>query len=182
MFLTVQNMNRFRSAAGRRGMMLVEVCVAVALSTIVLGLVVSVAVALKQMDRRMQKRSVERERQLELAELIRTDIRLAAEVVLPSDKALVVRTTDGRQTRYEIAGDGIRRTIEMPDDKTVGNDLYAIPFVAAWEVERDESGRRPLVVVTMKRKFVENPYASKPIPFVAYAVLGADVWEGEQAD
>jgi hypothetical protein len=175
MMVAVKNMNRRVTAAGRPGMMLVEVSVAVALSTIVLGLVVTVAIALKQMDRRMQTRTVERQRQLELAELIRTDVRLAAEVVLPSEESLVVRSAEGRETRYEIASDGIRRTIQLPDGKTIGNDRFAIHFAEAWETQRDESGRRPLVMVTLRRQLADTSHAAKPIPFVAYAALGADV-------
>ena len=174
MTVTVKNINCRETGAGRSGMMLTEVSVAVALSTIVLGLVISVAVALKQMDRRMHNRGVERQRQLELAELIRTDVRVAADVVVPSDESLVVRSAKGRQTRYEIASDGIRRTIHLPDGKAIGNDLFSIYFAEAWEMERDDSGRRPLVMVTLKRQLADTSRVAKPIPFVAYAALGAD--------
>ena len=172
---SAKKMNRRQTAARPRGMMLVEVSVAVALSTIVLGLIVSVAVALKQMDRRMHKRSVERQRQLELAELIRTDIRLAAEVVLASDESFVVHLADEQERRYEIAGGGIHRRLFMPDGKASGADFFEISAADAWTIEREESGRRPLVMVTLRRQFAEEPHISRPIPFIAYAALGADV-------
>src|SRR3712207_4007540 len=115
MNLSIKHMNCHEDAASHRGMMLIEVSVAVALSTIVLGLVVSVAVALKQMDRRMQNRGVERQRQLELAELVRTDIRSATGIALSEDTTLIIKGPGERETRYEIRSEGIQRMVQMPD-------------------------------------------------------------------
>ena len=179
MLFMVKNVKRREKSAGRTGLMLVEVSVAVALSSLVLGLLVSMLVVLTQMDRRMQYRAIERQRQLELAERLRTDLRLATDVTLRNDKTLIVHRPDERQARYDIVSAGIRRTTHSSDGKASESDIFAIQLAEAWQIERNQAGRHPLIMVTWRRSAAKKPQ-SRPIPFLVFAALGVDVRETEE--
>jgi hypothetical protein len=156
-------------------MVLVEVLVVTALSTIVMGTVISLAVVMIQRDRAIRSFAVQRERQSELAEKIRTEIRLADDVSLPAETMLVVTAADGTQTRYELTRSGCRRTVTEPGEDKPGFDLFAVGPATSWTLEKGPPGRRPLLIVTLNRAAPNADLDARPAPLIVYAALGADL-------
>jgi prepilin-type N-terminal cleavage/methylation domain-containing protein len=159
----------------RRGLSLVEVLVVVALSSLVLGVVISLLVGLRQWDRRFLGRAVECDRLIELADALRADIRRATEFGVPSERQLTITTSTGAETRYELGPRGCTRTAETADAVGRRTELYAVGRAAAWHVERDATGRRPLVKVTLDRIGSETE-TPRRVPLLVYGALGADLF------
>ena len=167
---------RMPSARARSGISIVEITVAVSLSSIVLGLVVSLAIALQQMDRRMQHRGIEREQQLRLVESIRIDIRRAADVASPGDDMLVVRLANKGRSEYVIRNGEINRTVISDGGDVIRKESFGIRAAESWSTERDDSGGRPLITISLKRGAIKKAHQTG-MPFMVVAVLGADLLE-----
>src|SRR5687768_4234832 len=103
---------------------LIEMLVVVTLSSIVMGVIVVVFVALIQKDRQVQLFGVHNERQGDLAEMIRTDIRAADDVSLAAQTVLLIEAPDRRQTRYELTAGGCRRIVSEPGMEKPRVDFY----------------------------------------------------------
>jgi hypothetical protein len=164
-----------RASAAARGMVLVEVLVVTALSTIVMGTVISLAVVMLQRDRAIRSFAVQRERQSELAEKLRTEIRQAIDVSLPAETMLVVTAVNGAQTRYELTRAGCRQTVTGPGRDNPGIDLFAVGPATSWTLEKGPPGRRPLFIVTLNRAAPNADPDARPAPLIVYAALGADL-------
>jgi hypothetical protein len=152
---------------------LVEVMTVVVLASVVFGVAISLLISLKQRDRTIQHAGVRTEQFLQLAESIRADIRLAADVSLPDQNTLLVTQTNDRQVRYEAGREGCRRTVDATDGGDLQSESFAIGATHAWTLQQDDSGRLRLISITLafpKPDDAEN----SPVPLLIYATLGAD--------
>lgn len=156
-----------------RGFSLIEVLVVVTLSTVVVGTAISLLIGMQQWDRRFRGRGVECERLLELAETLRADIRSAAAVTSPAAEELLIEFGDGSEARYSLDGRGCTRSVESVDAAGQRTELYAIGNTLKWNLDRDTSGRRPLIHVTVERSG-ETPRSPRRVPLLVYGALGAD--------
>jgi hypothetical protein len=156
-------------------MTLVEVSVVVALSSVVMGVLISLTVALKQRDRTIHSFALESERQSELAELLRSDIRGAVDVSLLSDTVLVMTRPGGGGIRYEISPTNCQRVIADPRGAKPRFDSFAITGASNWSLEPGPVGRRPLLFVTLNRARPGNDKNAGRFPLLVTSVLGADV-------
>jgi prepilin-type N-terminal cleavage/methylation domain-containing protein len=162
----------------RDGFSLIEMLVVIALSSLVLGVVVSLMLELRQWDRLSRSKTTRNEQLLRLASTLRSDIRRGADVLLSVEGPLVVMTASGEQLRYELGPEGCRRTIVAGDAAAPRADLFAIGKASKWNVERRPAGRRPLLAVTIEQDAKRSdPTAPRLLPFLVYASLGADVFE-----
>ena len=98
----------------RNGFSLVEMLVVVALSSLLMGVVVSLMLGLKQWDRLSRTNSTRNEQLLRLASTLRSDIRGGTDVLVSVEGPLVVMTASGEQLRYELGSEGCRRTVVAP--------------------------------------------------------------------
>jgi prepilin-type N-terminal cleavage/methylation domain-containing protein len=163
------------STKGRNAFSLIEVLVAVAISSLLMGVVVSLMLGLKQWDRVSRATSVRNEQLLRLAGTLRTDIRGGSDVLLSVEGPLVVMTASGEQLRYELGADGCRRTVIAPGGAGPRTDLFAIGKASNWIVERKAPGRRPLVAVTLESPAAKDGTAERRLlPFLVCAAVGAD--------
>jgi hypothetical protein len=170
-------MSEHRNGA-RRAMMLAEAMVAVALLTIVMGVVVSVLISLRQRDRRLRDGYERAEQTLRLAEAMRSDIHRATNVSLPTKNMLIIDFLGETQTRYELATDGCRRTVESEERSVASRDLFSIGPAVAWSLENGPSGRRPMMIVTLVRTGATDGRSSPATPLVVYAAMGAELPNG----
>lgn len=163
----------------RRALMLAEVMVAVALLTIVMGVVVSLLISLRQRDRRLRDSNKRAEQTLRLAEAMRSDIRRATDVSRPTRNILIIDFGGETQARYELAADGCRRSVEIEDQSVTSRDLYSIGPAVAWSLENGPPGRRPMIIVTLDNTDGAYDRQSPAVPLVVYAALGADLPNGK---
>jgi prepilin-type N-terminal cleavage/methylation domain-containing protein len=170
---TAQRMPNCRQSA-RPAFTLIEILVVVALSSIVMSVVVAVLVALIQKDRQVRLFGVHSERQGDLAEMIRTDIRAADDVSLAAQTVLLIEAPDKRQTRYELTAGGCKRILSEPGLEKPRIDFYAIGPAIAWSLRQGPAGRRPLYIASLHRS-TKNHKQSMAMPFFVYAALGADL-------
>jgi prepilin-type N-terminal cleavage/methylation domain-containing protein len=162
----------------RNGFSLIEMLVVVALSSLLMGVVVSLMLGLRQWDRLSQTNNTRNEQLLRLATALRSDIRAGADVLVSVEGPLVVMTAAGEQLRYELISEGCRRTVIAPGTTEPRVDLFAIGKAAKWNVERKVAGKRPLVAVMLEQDVHRNDPAARPLlPFLVYAALGADTFE-----
>src|SRR5690349_8911620 len=117
-----------RSRAPRRwcGMTLVEVMVAVALTTILLSVVASLTVGLQQWDRRFRTTNVRLDNQARLAEVLRSDIRNADDLSQPEKETFVLTSHNQRQIRYKFRPDGCERVVTAATNATESNEMFTI--------------------------------------------------------
>jgi len=154
---------------------LIEVSVVVALSSIVMGIVISLAIALQQSDRKLRWNGVHTERLTALAETLRTDIRAASDVSVSTEKTLVVASAGVGETRYELTAMGCRRIVaDVSAEAGSRRDFFAIDGAHSWIVERGTPGRRPLILVRMHYAKDEDG-SERAAPLLVYAALGADL-------
>ena len=146
--------------------------VVVALSSILLGVAVSLAISLQQWDGRFRDRLVSSDQLAELAESIRSDIRAAANVSLPTKDSLVISAIDQSEIRYELRPDRCERIIRRAPGSEEKRSLFSIA-AAAWKIEHGTSGRRPTIIVSLERPDVDKS-AVDSAHIVVYAAMGAD--------
>jgi hypothetical protein len=167
---------KFTLKEHRAAMTLVEVAVVVAVSSIVMGVLVSLAIALFQRDRAIRSFAVESDRRSEMAELLRTDIRRATDVKLLSDNVLLVTLYNGTEVRYELAETNCKRTVSMPEGSKPRFDSFAVGKAVSWSLEPGPPGRRPLFIVTLNRATRTADASARPNPLLlVYAALSADL-------
>jgi hypothetical protein len=157
-------------------MTLIEVLVAVVLSSLVMGIVISFVVALQRSDRGARAFALRGERASELALALRSDLRQAAEASLSSAKTLAIKFAGGRAILYELADGGCQRVGGAPDQLSE-REFFAVGDAESWTLERDVTGRRPLIMVTMNFAKKDKERESQPAPLLVYAALGADLPE-----
>jgi prepilin-type N-terminal cleavage/methylation domain-containing protein len=173
-------LTRTRRPRRRHAMTLAEIMVAVALSSILLGMVISLAVSLQQWDRRLRGNGVRSDNVAQLGEILRSDIRHATEVTMPEQEVIIVTSPDQAKVKYELKPDGCRRTMTPAGSAAESHELFAIGSGTSWQVERDTSGRRPAIAVTLS-KSPEDDQARNGSNMYVYAALGADNPNGAKA-
>ena len=150
---------------------LVELLIVTTLVSILMAVVGTLAVHLRQWDRHVRDHSQHDTQLTNLAETIRADIRLATSITQPEKKILAITGPDGRQIRYELQPDGCRRTLKFPGDST---ELFAIGPANSWKLETATPGRRPAYTVSLERSDSDQA-TSQPVPFFVYAAVGGDL-------
>ena len=155
-------------------MTLIEVLVVVVLSSLVMGVVISFAVALQQSDRKVSASAVRGERWSELGAALRSDLRLAAEASLPEPKTLAIKLAGGREINYELVDGGCRR-VGGAADPFPDREFFAIGAVKSWTLDRGTTGRRPMIMATLNFAKNDKEHESQPAPMLVYAALGADL-------
>jgi prepilin-type N-terminal cleavage/methylation domain-containing protein len=164
-----------RAIHDRCGMTLIEVMVVATLTSILLGVMTSLAISLQQWDRRFRTTGLRFENQARLAEVLRSDVRNADNVSVPEKGAFILTSHDHYQKRYKLRPDGCERVVANAKNATESHEEFTIGMNGSWQVETDSSGRQPAVVVS----FDESPTTgSKGIwspNMYVYATLGADV-------
>ena len=153
-------------------MTLAEVMVVVALTSILFGVAISLLVGLRDWDRNMRRHSIQNEQLMRLGEVMRADIRQAAEVSLLSENAVVIRSSDEKQVRYELSPEGCRRIVTVSGATKPLTDLYAVGPATSWTLEPGAPGKRPLFAVTLHRTSPDNE--RRVAPLLVHAAVGAD--------
>lgn len=164
------------AARRRPAFTLAEIAVVVALISILLAFVTSFIVGLHQYDSKFRKDGVRRAQLARMAETIRTDIRQASAVSLPTGQTLLVSTEGGREIRLKIVPEGIRRTVSEPG-AAPSADLFRIGPIESWSIDTGPPGRRPLSIVSLrdKRKVDSEPAT---VALLVQAAIGADRTQG----
>ncbi len=157
----------------RRAFSLVEMLVVVALSTILLGVVMTLLQGLIKRDRGARNASLHSQQLAELAELLRTDIRRGTDVSLAGEEALIVQSSSGERIKYDLDSVSCQRTVSPAGPGKALTDRLAIGLATAWRVRRETSGNRPLVTVTLERIAAEDRQ-TPTAPLLVCAALGAD--------
>jgi prepilin-type N-terminal cleavage/methylation domain-containing protein len=158
----------------RRGMTLVEVSVAVAISTLLLGIAVTLLVRLQGWDARFRDDSVATRQVAQLAELIRGDVRSATNVAVESPKLLTVSLQGDRDVRYELLPSGCLRIVEHPVGKEEQRELFRVGRELTWNVESSQTGIYPNDVITLELAVDEGTRVAKVL-FVVSSNRGADL-------
>jgi prepilin-type N-terminal cleavage/methylation domain-containing protein len=174
--------NRPLPLSPRTGFTLIEMLVVVALSSLLLGVVLSLMMGLKQWDRLSRTSSTRNEQLLRLSTALRSDIRGGADVLVSIEGPLVVMNASGEQLRYEFGPEGCHRTVIAPGSANPPThhsaDLFAIGAAAKWIVERKPAGKNPLVTIKIEPPSEKREStAPRMLPFLVYAALGTDAWE-----
>jgi type II secretory pathway pseudopilin PulG len=175
---SMRPMTRSVAHCGRRraGFSLVEMVVVVGLTSLLVGIVVSLMFGLREWDRLSRVNSTRNEQLLRLAGVLREDIRSGSEVRVSDDGPLVVLTASGEQSRYELRPEGCVRMVAKPGTEERAGDLFAVGVACRWIVKQETGGRRPLVEVSLEAKPEKaSRDKSRLLPFIVYAALGADV-------
>jgi type II secretory pathway pseudopilin PulG len=171
---TVAKRKRRNRSAERAAFTLIEILVVVTLASIVMSVIVVMLVTLIQNDRQVRLFGLRSERQGDLAEMIRTDIRAAEDVSLAAQTVLLVEGPDERETRYELTAGGCKRIVSEPGMKNPRVDFYAIGPAVAWSLQQGPAGRQPLYIASLHRS-TKMEKQSTTLPFFVYAALGADL-------
>jgi prepilin-type N-terminal cleavage/methylation domain-containing protein len=158
----------------RRAMTLVEIMVAVALTSVLLSVVISVSVGLQRWDSRFRSDRARRANLNQLAEMIRSDVRRAAAAPVAEQDRLVLTLPDQREIHYELQPDCCWRTIAQPGNTTESKVPYMIGKDNSWGVERVPSGRWPAIEVSLEGPAARDNGIQLPTLYV-YASLGADL-------
>jgi prepilin-type N-terminal cleavage/methylation domain-containing protein len=166
--------NCHNRSAERTAFTLIEILVVVALASIVMSVVVAMFVVLIQKDRQVRLFGLHSERQGDLAEMIRTDIRAGEDVSLVAQTVLLVEAPDERETRYELTAGGCKRIVSEPAREKPRVDFYAIGPAVGWSLQQGPSGQRPLYIAYLHRS-TKMEKQSTVVPFFVYAALGADL-------
>ena len=156
-------------------MFLVEVMVVVGLSSVLLGVVVTMLIGVRQWDRKFRNHGVHSDQLARLSSSIRADARRASDVSLPNANTLVVTAADKSQTRYELAADGcrqiIKRTVDGPDEQA---NLFTIGPAESWALEHGAAGRLPATIVSLTGTQSDKS-APDSVLLLVCAAIGADL-------
>jgi type II secretory pathway pseudopilin PulG len=162
------------NSRGRRATTLVELLAVTMLVAILLSIVVTLAVRLRQWDRQVRDHSQHANQMADLAEAIRTDMRRATTVALPEKNIIAIAGPDSRETRYELQRGGCRRVLKTPGETSARTESFAIGPADSWKLESAAPGRRPAYTITLERSEIDNA-TSRSAPFFVYASLGGDL-------
>jgi type II secretory pathway pseudopilin PulG len=142
----------------RSAITLVEVCVVMALSAVLLGMAVALLAGLLRWDYRFRDQGVRAEQLALLSETMRSDIRDATDVTLAAKETLVVTGADQRTTRYELTPAGCERTVKLGDDANLQRELFGIGTSVHWNLEAASGGATPTMFVMLERSDRENNF------------------------
>ena len=174
---TLNNNERSLAIVPRRGMTLVEVCVAVAVSAILLGIAVTLLVRLQQWNGRFRDDATSTQQVSLLAELIRRDVRSATQVALETPQVLVVDMHDQRIGRYELTPSGCLRIVKDPSGKGEQRELFRVGPELIWNLGSGMGVRTHVTVVLERPR--DEPASETRVLLFASANRGADLPPGE---
>jgi type II secretory pathway pseudopilin PulG len=157
----------------RAAFTLVETMVVAVVSSLVLGIVVSLLVALQHHDQSIRRHSLRNDQVSRLAEAVRADIRRGTTVAAPSAGELVVAGANDDDIHYKIVAEGCQRTAIANDSATPSRELFSVGPASAWQIVPGPAGRRSLYIVSLVRENDIAGESSKPL-VVVQAALGAD--------
>jgi type II secretory pathway pseudopilin PulG len=163
-----------KNSRGRRATTLVELLAVTTLVAILLSIVVTLAVRLRQWDRQVRNHSQHGNQLADLAEAIRADVRRATNVTLPEKNIIAIAGPDSREARYELQRGSCRRTIKTPGESSARTESFAIGPADSWKLESAAPGRRQAYSITLERSDIDNA-SSRSTPFFVYASLGGDL-------
>jgi type II secretory pathway pseudopilin PulG len=158
----------------RRATTLVELLVVVTLVTMLLAIVGSLAVHLRQWDRQVRDHTQHGNQLSNLAEALRTDVRRATSVTLPKKNTVAIAGPENREIRYELQPEACRRTVQIPGDPSPRIETFAIGSADSWKLETATSGRYPAYTLSLERSD-SGKTDSQSAPFFVYAALGSEV-------
>ncbi len=162
-----------KSNGARRATTLVELLVVTTLMTILLAIVGTLVVRLRQWDRQVRDHSQHGNQLAALAEAIRTDVHGATTVTLPAKTAIAIGRSDGREIRYELQPGGCRRLVKTPGETSPRIEAFAIGTADAWKLDSAEPGRHPAYLLSLERSEPEKAI-SRSAPFFVYATTGGE--------
>ena len=163
-----------KNSRGRRATTLVELLAVTTLVAILLSIVVTLAVRLRQWDRQVRDHSQHANQLADLAESIRTDVRRATSVTLPEKNIIAIEGPDSREARYELQRGGCRRVSKTPGETSARTESFAIGPADSWKLDSAAPGRRPAYTITLERSDTDNA-TSRSAPFFVYASLGGEL-------
>jgi type II secretory pathway pseudopilin PulG len=151
---------------------LVELLLAMTLSSIIVGIALTLVAGVTRWDRRARQQASDGEQWSRLADELRTEIRRSADVTLPDRSQLVVSFDGGRRVTYRLTPTGCERRRDDPPSGGAHIEYFTIGGRFTWKLERRDSGRRPLVIVSL---LLDEGVGERAIPPLAvFAALGAD--------
>lgn len=166
---TTRKLNR-----GRRATTLVEMMVVVTLVSILLSVVGTLAIRLRQWDRQVRNHSQHGNQLALLAAKIRGDVRQATSITQPAKNIVAITNLDSREIRYELEPAVCRRIVKSPGEKSPKFETFATGPVESWKLETAAPGRRPAYTITLERSD-SGKVASRRAPFFVYAALGSEL-------
>jgi type II secretory pathway pseudopilin PulG len=162
-----------KNGHGRRATTLVELLVVVTLVTILLSIVGSLAVHLRQWDRQVRDHSQHGNQLANLAETLRGDVRRATSVTLPEKNTVAIAGPASSEILYELQPEACRRTVKIPGETSPKIETFAIGPADSWKLETAAPGRHPAYTLSLERSdFGKADFQS--VPFFVYAALGSD--------
>lgn len=162
---------RLAQRRSRPAFSLIEVCVVMAVSVVVLGSATALLVGLHRWDQRFRDQGVRTEQLALLSETIRSDIRAATDVALSDRETLTVKGADERTIRYALTSAGCERTIRLGIEPIKQRDLYRVGADLHWQLEPPAGEATSATTVILERPSRDTPAT---LLFVA-AIRGADL-------
>jgi hypothetical protein len=150
---------------------LIELCVVMAVSFVVLGAATSLLVGLNRWNYRFRDQAVRAEQLALLSETIRSEIRDATDVSLPARDSLRIAGPDERTIRYTLTPAGCERTVQVGDDPVESRDLFRVGENLVWKLEPVAADAPLTVIVTLER----NDRDAAATQLLIAATRGADL-------
>jgi type II secretory pathway pseudopilin PulG len=158
----------------RRATTLIEMMVVVTLVSILLSVIGTLAIRLRQLDRQVRDRIQHGNQLALLAATIRGDVRQATSVTLPAKNIVAISGSDNRDIRYELQSAVCRRIVKSPGETSPKLDTFTIGPAESWKLETAAPGRRPAYTITLEPSD-SGKVTFRSAPFFVYAALGIDL-------
>jgi type II secretory pathway pseudopilin PulG len=172
--LLVGNQNFCRNSRRRRATTLVELLAVVALVSILLTVVGTLAVHLRQWDRQVRDHRQHTSQLAVLAEKMRADVRRSTNITLPAKNTVAIDGPESREISYELEFGLCRRMVKTRGEQSPKIETFAIGPVDGWKLETAAPGRRPAYTISLERSDSDKA-TSRQAAFFVYAALGSDL-------
>lgn len=147
---------------------LVELVIAGALLSLLMGMVVSLLAALIHSRQSSNQRALERADAHRLTTVLRSDLREAILISQPRADVLAVILPTGQNVRYTLAGSQCIREASAMADAAGTSDRYRVGPASEWEIVRPAEGAGDTTTVSIVRPDVlETEMPPLPIRVVA---------------
>jgi len=154
-------------------MTLIEAMVVVTVMSLIVGVALSLLVSLRNWDRTARDRNARNDQLIRLAEMLRTDIREAREVSMPSERTLLIEQPDNQRIEYELGDSGsCRRTKRQGESAEPIVDSFTVGPASAWALDRNDAGAQPSLAILIARP---SQTERLPAPLLVRATLAADL-------
>ena len=157
----------------RRGYTLVEVLLAVTLSSIALATVGVMLHGVFRVQRSMSDHAQFIDHLSRLAEQFRNDVHQAKSVE-PAGQVCVVSLSDGKRIEYRIETDGVSRTVRN-GDQVLQRDTHFLPvdFTGQWKLDPAGAETKPIAALLIGLVPRDDPESSDDLrQFRVDAVVG----------